>query len=56
MKILTQNIDKENSETLAVYESTGGYEALRKVLKEMSPGDVIDQVKKSGLRGRGGAL
>jgi NADH-quinone oxidoreductase subunit F len=37
------------------YEKAGGYRALRKALKEMSPGDVMDEVKKSALRGRGGA-
>jgi NADH-quinone oxidoreductase subunit F len=38
-----------------VYESTGGYQALRKALRELKPADVIESVKKSGLRGRGGA-
>jgi len=41
--------------SLADYQKTGGYTALKKVLKEVSPADVIDEVKKSGLRGRGGA-
>ena len=46
----------EHSWTLAAYEKHGGYEAWRKILKgEMSPEDVIDTVKASGLRGRGGA-
>ena len=46
----------ENSWTLATYEKHGGYEAWRKILNgEMSPADVIDTVKASGLRGRGGA-
>src|SRR6202165_3830250 len=41
---------------LAVYEAkAGGYAALRKVLLEMAPPDVVGEVKKSGLRGRGGA-
>jgi len=53
-KILTRNIHKENSETIAVYESGGGYKALAQALS-MAPGDVIEAVKKSGLRGRGGA-
>ncbi|NBO69592.1 NADH oxidoreductase (quinone) subunit F [bacterium] len=38
-----------------VYTANGGYEQLRKVLKSMSPDDVINDVKLSGLRGRGGA-
>src|SRR5437660_12380190 len=39
---------------MEMYESHGGYQALRKVLA-MKPNDVIDEVKKSNLRGRGGA-
>ncbi|MDT5262545.1 MAG: NADH-quinone oxidoreductase subunit [Acidobacteriota bacterium] len=45
----------ENSASLDVYRKNGGYEALRKVLDGMSPDDVIAEVKKSALRGRGGA-
>jgi len=45
----------ENSASLDVYRANGGYEALRKVLDGMSPDDVIGEVKKSALRGRGGA-
>src|ERR1700749_3441772 len=44
-----------NSHTLEVYRRNGGYEALKKVLEGMSPDDVIGEVKKSALRGRGGA-
>ena len=40
---------------LAAYEKVGGYEALRRVLKEMSPADVLKEVTDSRLRGRGGA-
>jgi NADH-quinone oxidoreductase subunit F len=40
---------------LKAYLDHGGYQALRKALKEMTPGRVIEEVKKSGLRGRGGA-
>ena len=54
-KILTRNVGKENSQSLEVYEASGGYRALKKTLKEMSPAELIDLVKKSGLRGRGGA-
>jgi NADH-quinone oxidoreductase subunit F len=40
----------------AGYEKTGGYEAWRKILSERTdPASIIDEVKKSGLRGRGGA-
>ncbi len=45
----------DNSRTLAVYRQNGGYEALRTVLTTRSPDDVINEVKKSALRGRGGA-
>lgn len=38
-----------------VYEETGGYKALPKALQEFKPEQVIDEVKKSALRGRGGA-
>ena len=42
--------------SLATYQSLGGYKALEKILNgSMTPEDVIDQVKASGLRGRGGA-
>ncbi|MFQ5598626.1 MAG: NADH-quinone oxidoreductase subunit NuoF [Nitrospiria bacterium] len=41
--------------SLADYRRVGGYTAFEKVLKEIPPSEVIDIVKKSGLRGRGGA-
>ena len=42
--------------TLAAYESTGGYVAWRKILTEkIPPGDIVNEIKASGLRGRGGA-
>ena len=41
--------------SLEAYEQTGGYQALRKALLEMSPGEVTQVVKDSNLRGRGGA-
>jgi NADH-quinone oxidoreductase subunit F len=54
-RILTRNVDKENSQALAVYEAGGGYQALRKAISSMTPDAVTEEVKKSGLRGRGGA-
>ena len=45
-------IDPENIEEYIAFD---GYKALGKVLTEMSPAEVIDTIKKSGLRGRGGA-
>ena len=41
--------------SLADYEKTGGYQALRKTLGKIAPPDVTATVRKSGLRGRGGA-
>src|SRR4026208_463591 len=41
--------------TLDVYRAHGGYASVEKALKTMTPDQVIDEVKKSGLRGRGGA-
>ena len=44
----------EDGHTLKVYQKTGGYESLKKALK-MSQDDIINEVKASALRGRGGA-
>jgi NADH-quinone oxidoreductase subunit F len=54
-KILLRNIDLTNSHTLDGYQSRGGYGSWDKVVRSMQPGHVIDEVKASGLRGRGGA-
>ncbi len=53
-QILLENINVPGIETLNVYRAHGGYQALEKALK-MQPGEVVEEVKKSGLRGRGGA-
>jgi NADH-quinone oxidoreductase subunit F len=53
--VLLANIDKQQSHRLAVYEAGGGYRTLRKVLKESSPAEVVQAVRSSNLRGRGGA-
>ncbi len=53
--ILLANIGEPDSQTLEKYRSPGGYEGLRRAVTDMSPADVIEEVKKSGLRGRGGA-
>ncbi len=55
IKVLTKNMHIPSLPQIDVYESVGGYQALRKALREYKPADVIDIVKKSGLRGRGGA-
>jgi NADH-quinone oxidoreductase subunit F len=54
-KILLRNIDVPDSHALAVYKSRGGYGAWEKVVRGMGPQQLIDEVKASGLRGRGGA-
>ena len=55
-KPLTKNIRPDRAyTTLADYESTGGYQGLRKAIAELSPKDVQQWVKDAGLRGRGGA-
>jgi len=55
-KVLTRNIGPDQSLTdLAAYERNGGYQALRKALGGMTPGDCLQTVQDSRLRGRGGA-
>jgi NADH-quinone oxidoreductase subunit F len=54
-KILTKNMHVEDLQQIGVYESLGGYQGLAKALREFKPDEVTDMVKKSGLRGRGGA-
>jgi NADH-quinone oxidoreductase subunit F len=49
------NVGKPDSHTLRVYEAGGGYTALRRVLAEMTPAAMIELVKSTNLRGRGGA-
>lgn len=44
-----------NPEKISDYENTDGYKAVRKVLSEMTPEQVIEEIKISGLAGRGGA-
>jgi NADH-quinone oxidoreductase subunit F len=53
-KVLLQHIDVPGIETYSVYREKGGYASVEKALK-MKPDDVVEEVKKSGLRGRGGA-
>jgi NADH-quinone oxidoreductase subunit F len=56
-KILTARMDEypADSNTLARYLDTGGYETLTRALSEMSPEEVAAEVEASNLRGRGGA-
>jgi NADH-quinone oxidoreductase subunit F len=53
---LTERIDlSKDPMSLKEYEAAGGYQAVRKALKEMAPGEVTELVKASNLKGRGGA-
>ena len=52
---ILKNINDPDAVRIDVYEKSGGYEGLRKVLKEYGPDEVISLVKESNLRGRGGA-
>ncbi len=54
-KLLIHNDNVPNIHTLEVYRANGGYASVEKALKTMQPDQVTDEVKKSGLRGRGGA-
>jgi NADH-quinone oxidoreductase subunit F len=53
--VLLRRISKPDSTSLASYQADGGYQALRKAVTTMTPEQVIEVVKASGLRGRGGA-
>lgn len=54
-KILLEHIHTPNLQNINTYISTGGYQAIQKALKTLTPDEVVEEVKKSGLRGRGGA-
>src|SRR5215468_1678004 len=53
--VLLRRTLKNASPSLDAYRADGGYKALQKALDQMTPAQVIDDVKASGLRGRGGA-
>ena len=53
--LLLRHVDVPDIADIDVYVRNGGYQALTKALREMTPAQVIDVVKASGLRGRGGA-
>lgn len=55
MKLLLRNDHIEGIRKLDVYRSNGGYAVLEKTLKTLAPDAVVEEVKTSGLRGRGGA-
>ncbi len=53
--IYIKDIDAIKTISINSYLSSGGYKALAKAVKELKSSDIIEEVKKSGLRGRGGA-
>ncbi len=53
--IVSKNFNKADSHKIETYTAGGGYEAVKKCLASMTPASVIEEVKNSGLRGRGGA-
>ena len=54
-RVVLRNAGMINPEDIDAYLAVGGYEGLKKVLSGMSPEEVIEEIKISGLRGRGGA-
>ncbi|NMB54317.1 MAG: NADH-quinone oxidoreductase subunit NuoF [Leptolinea sp.] len=55
MRVVLRNCGKIDPENIEDYIAEDGYQALAKVLLSMKPDDVIEEILKSGLRGRGGA-
>lgn len=54
-KVLTEHFGLENLYKIDVYQKQGGYRAAEKALKKMKPEEILEEVKKANLRGRGGA-
>ena len=54
-RIITRDIDVPGIAHIKTYRERGGYEALARALKDLSPEQLVEEVKRSGLRGRGGA-
>jgi NADH-quinone oxidoreductase subunit F len=54
-RIVLRNCGQINPERIDDYLARGGYQSLKKVIFTMKPEEVIDEIKRSGLRGRGGA-
>ncbi|MDC1386300.1 NADH-quinone oxidoreductase subunit NuoF [Candidatus Thioglobus sp.] len=55
-EVCFKNLDKKNPASFATYESTGGYKVWKKILNgDLTPEDILAELKTSGLRGRGGA-
>ncbi|HEU4394983.1 MAG TPA: hypothetical protein VFS92_05405, partial [Planctomycetota bacterium] len=54
-RLLLEGVDVRDVKSLAGYRSRRGYEALAKALKGMTPDQVVAEVQKGNVRGRGGA-
>ena len=54
-RLILRNCGRINPESIDDYLAAGGYQSLRKVLSQMTPEQVIEEIRKAGLRGRGGA-
>jgi NADH-quinone oxidoreductase subunit F len=55
VSVISRRFDIPNARSIDVYLRNDGYKALEKALKQMTPDQIIEEVKKSNLRGRGGA-
>lgn len=55
MRVLLAYVDESGQDSIETYERHGGYTAIRKVFSKIPPADLIEMVKQSELRGRGGA-
>jgi len=55
-QVCFEPVGRDRSWSLEVYEALGGYQAWRRILEQgVTPEAVVDEIKASGLRGRGGA-
>jgi NADH-quinone oxidoreductase subunit F len=55
VRLVLRNVGRIDPESIDDYIGAGGYEALKRALSEMTPEKVVEEIKASGLRGRGGA-
>lgn len=55
LKVVTENCGQVEFNSIEDYMAVGGYQALLKAINEMTPAQVVEEITKSGLRGRGGA-
>ncbi len=55
VKVVLSECGRVDPESIESYIETGGYEAIRRILRRCTPDEVIEEIKASGIRGRGGA-